>query len=370
MATIEKRERKKGTVYRAVVRVNGFPIQRRSFKRLTDARRWAHKTEEDIKSGQFENVVSTARGTTVKDVIERYRAEVLPEKSPSTQRVEGTYLKFWEAELGKHALSFVKPEHISERLRKLAGEGDSRIQLKEGEKPPKPKSRKTIKLYRDTLELLFKHAKRWRLIGSNPVEGVNRIINIRNERVRYLSDEERAALLKACKASANKLLYPIVVFAISTGARKGEILKLTIDDIDLKRGYAVLRDTKNKDTRAVPVVSHLAELLKTHIKDVKTRYADAKTPPAKQWVFPRKDGRAPMDFRKSWENAREAAGIEDFRFHDLRHSTASYLAMNGASELEIAQVLGHRTLQMVKRYSHLSEDHTKDVVERMNDKIF
>ena len=66
----------------------------------------------------------------------------------------------------------------------------------------------------------------------------------------------------------------------------------------------------------------------------------------------------------------ERAGIDDFRFHDLRHSTASYLAMSGATLLEIADILGHKTLQMVKRYSHLSEDHKATVLEKMNKKVF
>jgi integrase len=74
--------------------------------------------------------------------------------------------------------------------------------------------------------------------------------------------------------------------------------------------------------------------------------------------------------RTSWNTAVRKAKIKDFRFHDLRHSTASYLAMNGASLLEIADILGHKTLQMVKRYSHLSEDHKADVLERMNKKVF
>jgi integrase len=72
-----------------------------------------------------------------------------------------------------------------------------------------------------------------------------------------------------------------------------------------------------------------------------------------------------MDIRYAWEQARTRAGLEDFRFHDLRHSTASYLAMSGASLVEIAEVLGHKTLQMVRRYAHLSEAHTAGVVERM-----
>ncbi|MCA3640437.1 MAG: site-specific integrase, partial [Methylobacterium sp.] len=110
-------------------------------------------------------------------------------------------------------------------------------------------------------------------------------------------------------------------------------------------------------------------LLTAHLAKIKARYKDMETPPSKPWVFPRADGQAPIDIRTSWETARIAAKLSDFRFHDLRHSTASYLAMNGASLVEIADVLGHKTLQMVKRYAHLSESHVKELVERVNDKI-
>jgi len=77
-----------------------------------------------------------------------------------------------------------------------------------------------------------------------------------------------------------------------------------------------------------------------------------------------------MSLRAPWLAALKKAGVADFRFHDLRHSAASYLAMNGASLAEIAEVLGHKTLQMVRRYAHLSEAHTAGVVSRMNAKIF
>jgi integrase len=92
----------------------------------------------------------------------------------------------------------------------------------------------------------------------------------------------------------------------------------------------------------------------------------------KRLLFPgrlkRKDIK-PTDLRLPWLEALKKAQVDDFRFHDLRHSAASYLAMNGASLAEIAEVLGHKTLQMVKRYSHLSEAHTAGVVSRMNERI-
>jgi integrase len=87
-------------------------------------------------------------------------------------------------------------------------------------------------------------------------------------------------------------------------------------------------------------------------------------------VFPNATGRKPLGIREAFEGAVERAGITDFRFHDLRHTAASYLAMSGASLAEIAEVLGHKTLAMVKRYAHLSEAHTRSVVERMNRAVF
>ena len=87
-------------------------------------------------------------------------------------------------------------------------------------------------------------------------------------------------------------------------------------------------------------------------------------------MFPNSTGTRPVGIREAFEWAVKRAGIANFRFHDLRHTAASYLAMNGASLAEIAEVLGHKTLAMVKRYAHLSEAHTRNVVQRMNAEIF
>jgi integrase len=87
-------------------------------------------------------------------------------------------------------------------------------------------------------------------------------------------------------------------------------------------------------------------------------------------VFPDATGKRALGIREAFEGAVERAGIADFRFHDLRHTAASYLAMSGANLAEIAEVLGHKPLAMVKRYAHLSEAHTRGVVERMNRAVF
>lgn len=372
MATIEKRDRKKGTIFKAVVRLKGFPVQRKSFKRLTDAKMWVQQTEASIRKGEFQNVIKTAGKKTLREVITRYRKEILPRKSEGTQRAESTHLDYWESAFGDYALSNIAADNIAEKMAELEAIGYSRkIKLEEGEKAnPIQRSLRTLKYYRHTLGMLFKFAKQWGWTGHSPVDGVNKITRLKNERVRYLSDEERKDLLKACEASENKQLYPIVVFALSTGARKGEIMNLTLADIDLARNRAILRETKNGETRGVPIAPHLRELLVREIKQAKALYKDLDIKNQPQWLFPRPDGMEPIYFRKAWYNALENAGIKNFRFHDLRHSTASYLAMGGASPLDIAAVLGHKTLQMVKRYAHLSESHTSNIVKQMSDRIF
>lgn len=123
-----------------------------------------------------------------------------------------------------------------------------------------------------------------------------------------------------------------------------------------------LRETKNGDMRGVPLTGKALALVKEHAR-IRRRLD---TP----LLFPGANPAKPVDLRAPWLAALKKASIQDFRFHDLRHSAASYLAMNGASLNEIAAVLGHKTLAMVQRYAHLSESHKAGVVERMNSAIF
>src|SRR5262249_2823728 len=152
-------------------------------------------------------------------------------------------------------------------------------------------------------------------------------------------------------------LHAIVVLALATGARRGELQGLRWPDVDLKRGTLTFHETKNGERRAVPLTGPALTLMHQHAK---VRRLDT------MLVFPDGTGKRALGIREAFEGAVKRANIADFRFHDLRHSFASYLAMNGASLLEIAEVLGHKTLAMVKRYAHLTEAHTRNVVERMN----
>jgi len=151
------------------------------------------------------------------------------------------------------------------------------------------------------------------------------------------------------------------VLALATGARRGELLNLRWSDVNVKRGTLTFHQTKNGERRAVPLIGDALEVLTQHVKG---QHLDTSL------VFPDSTGTRPVGMREAFEWAVKRAGIVNFRFQDCRHTAASYLAMNGASLAEIAEVLGHKTLAMVKRYAHLSEAHTAGVVARMNAAIF
>jgi integrase len=174
-------------------------------------------------------------------------------------------------------------------------------------------------------------------------------------RDRFLSAEERVRLLTACEQSLNPYLALIVQLALVTGARRNELCRLRWQDVDLERGLLRVAKTKNRQPRGLPVVGEVLERLRAY----------ATRPPHPVWLFPRQDGRAPVLIEQAWRTARKRAGLTDFRFHDLRHTAASYLAMSGASLLDIATILGHKKLDMVQRYAHLTEPHTRGVLERM-----
>lgn len=352
MASITKYDGVKGTTYKATIRMKGYPTQTESFKRKTDAVRWAKETETAIHQGKHFQTVQAKRHTA-EELIDKYIKEELPKK-PKTAEGQKPQLEWWKNELGMRTLADITPELIDECKSKLLQKETYKGTVLAGS---------TVNRYLAALSHVFtKAVKTWRWIDKTPFAQVEKEAEPKG-RVRYLFDDERNSLLDACKASHNKHLYLVVLIAISTGARKNEILGLAWENVsfDLKR--IILIDTKNGDTRAIPLVGEAFKLLKKHSK---VRRID--TP----LVFPRTGikGKESMSIRTAWDNAIDTAKIEDFKFHDLRHSCASYLAMNGASMQEIAAVLGHRTLEMVKRYAHISELHTLSVVERMNEKIF
>jgi len=137
-------------------------------------------------------------------------------------------------------------------------------------------------------------------------------------------------------------------------------LSLQRSDVDLKPGMLTFRDTKNGENRTVPLTGHALDLL------VQRSCAEMSA----GLVFPNKKHTKSMSLEEAWQRALRRADLHNFHFHDLRHSCASFLVKSGASLLEIAEILGHKTRNMTRRYTHLSQEHTASVVRRMNQAIF
>lgn len=354
MANIEKRTAPDNKVsYRVKIRIKGFPTQTATFARLTDAKDWAKITEGAIKDRRyFKNTESKKR--TLKELIDRYIDDVLPSK-PKSKDKQTSQLNWWKEAIGDYFLVDITPALIGEYRDKLA---------KEKTRFNKKYSPSTINRYLSAISHAFTIAtNEWGWIEDSPMRKVSKSKEPRG-RVRFLSDDERKILLTTCKESISEYLYPVVVLALSTGMRQGEILNISWADINIDRQYIILHETKNGERRRVPLAGLALEEIK---KLSKIRRIDTNL------LFPHANTNIKeqhFDIRKPWNDALEKAEIKDFRFHDLRHSAASYLAMNGASLAEIAEVLGHKTLQMVKRYAHLSEAHTSKVVASMNERIF
>lgn len=350
MATIRKRIRKDGrTSYQAIIRLQGHPPASASFPNKTAAKKWAQRTEMEIRDNRYFKH-SEASKHTMSELIDRYIDQVLPEKRDA--RNQERQLLLWKEKIGDKAISDVTPALVVQ----IRGELTSKKSRGSG-----PRSGATVNRFLAVLSHVFSIAIRdWQWADQNPVKGISRFKEPPG-RVRYLSDEERSALLAACSELSDTLLL-IVVLAMGTGARRGEIMNLRWKDVDMNEGRAILHETKNNEHRAIPIVGLSLKLFQQHSK---VRQFDS------ELVFPDpRDGSKPWPLETTWRKARKSAEIEDFRFHDLRHSAASYLAMNGATTADIAEVLGHKTLQMVKRYAHLSDQHISDVVEKMNQKIF
>jgi integrase len=361
MATIRERTNSdRTTSFQVIVRLKGYPTQRATFARKTDAKKWAQDTEVAIRDGRHFKTTE-AKKHTLADMVDRYTRDVLPGKPKSSAKL-AMQLKWWKEKIGMYTLADVTPALIAEHRDNLARDlMPSKAKNPDETKPLKRRSPSTVVRYLAALSHAFTIAvKEWGWLDDSPMRRVTKPKEPRG-RVRSLDDDERAKLLDACKKSRAKELYPLVVLALSTGGRSAELMTLTWKQVDLNRGKITLEQTKNGERRALPLAGHALELLKDMSK---VRRIDTNL------LFPSRRRDTPVSVRKAFKYALQKAGITDFRFHDLRHSCASYLAMNGASLAEIAEVLGHKTLAMVQRYTHLTQSHTSGVVASMNEKIF
>jgi integrase len=350
---IRKVEGIRGTRWQAKVSYKGSKPIYQTFETRTEARRWRTTTLAALAERRYQTYAESDRHS-LSGAIKRFSTI---NKIP---RTKVGHLAYWEDQLGKLKLSDIRRATVIEALDQLAATPTAQ---------GKQRALTTVDKYRKSLSTVFKACVEWEWLNVNPVAGIGNY-GKDQARDRYLQKHELTALLEACQKLEQQwpMLYPLVLLAVSTGARAGELLNLRWQDVDLKRGTASLYNTKNGSSRAIAIRGKALDVFSEYKAEYKTHES--------YLVFPRPDGAKPWEYRNAWNKALEVAGLryppdheKHFRFHDLRHTAGSYLAMNGASTTEVAAVLGHKTLAMAQRYSHLSDSHISDVVERMNEKV-
>ena len=286
--------------------------------------------------------LTSAQTTKFSVLIERYKSEILPELSISSQNAIANQLKYWNKEGGRRVLADINASWIAQK----------RAELKKVKRTPA-----TVNRYLAALSVVLSACvKEWHLIEFNPAQNVRKLKEPRG-RTRYLTEKELKALLKAVSPRADLKLA--VMLALTTGARRMEIWSLKRNEIDLENGFATFSKTKTGVARTVPIRGEALELLRERTTRIDT-----------QLLFPSlKNSSVPFDFRRSFKAALVKAKIADFSWHDLRHSAASYLIRSGVNLRIAGEILGHKNISMTMKYSHLAPDHLTDAVEKMTKKF-
>jgi integrase len=308
MASIYKRKDGKG--WRAVIRIKNHPTVCDHFDRKEEAEDWARDIERKIKLGQYSP--NRAKEKIVADLLDLYIKDVVMDHHKAAKD-SVRQLNYFRETLGKYALTYITPEPLLTERRKLS-ETHSRHKTK--------LNPATINRYFSTLSGAFRFAyKNLRWIDENPCINLPKLKSKPKER-RILIEDEDVRLLQSCRQSQSPYLYCIALMALTTGARKSEILHLTWDAVDFDNRIAQIKDSKNGKPRKIGLVdSVIRELKKLHeSRDVR-----------KPLVFASKTAFGKIDIKKSWNAALKRANIENFVFHGLRHHFCSIGGELGAS---------------------------------------
>lgn len=342
MATLKQRA---NGSWQAVIRRKGYPNQSGTFARKIDAEVWARRIEAEMDKRIFVSAALSERMTFAElaDSFEKnfaphhYRGDVWKHK-----------LAHLRDSLGSYSLAAITPPVVARYRDDRLRDPDPRYK----DKATAPRvSGSTVKTEIDLLSKVLDWGQKEchiTLPGGNPVAGVRKPKGGKG-RERRITAEEWVALECECRASLNSWLWPAVQLAVETATRQGELLALDWKYIDLQNRLAFLPETKNGESRAVPLSPKAIEVLKAMPDQVGS-------------VFPGER----MTLYNAFKAACRRGGIQDFTWHDLRHEALSRLAERGdLSVLELAAVSGHKTLQMLKRYTHLQAKSIADKLAKI-----
>lgn len=350
MASIFKRKNANGTtVWRAVVRIKGYPSVCNHFERKQEAEDWTREIEHQIKLGQYQFDQHRQR-YTFRDLVERYLQDGVLEHHRSADDTQ-RHLAYWQSRLNAYALVHITADLLGKERQLLANSPISK---------GKKRTSSTINRYMASLSSLLTYATRqlgW--MSENPAL---RLIKLKENpgRDRILSEEEINRLLAAARESKSPYLYCMVLIALTTGARQGEILNLEWRHIDFLNKLAYIKETKNGRPRSISLCDPVLEELK------KLHQARESQKPL---VFASKTAFGRIDLKKAWQHALKRANIPNFRAHDMRHTFCTYAAAQGASNLQLQTASGHRILAMLLRYTHMDVEVTKKFSTQISDQI-
>jgi len=314
--------------------------------------------------GNYQSLASK-RKITFKQLAEKY--EEMQKGETYFEKTRKYYIKIIKDFFKEKRLYQISPLDV-ETYRKQRKETPTRAK--------KPRSEVAVNRELETLRHVFNKAVEWGMMEKNPFDKFREPILFKEDenRVRYLTEDEIKRLFavldkkpkeKKRKKSLpedapNKIVNPfylknIVKAALLTGLRRGDILNLKWSDVDLEKGILFYNEQKKRNKRRIKVLnSEMIELLKSiHSGESET-------------IFNGPDGKPLKDIKRSFRTALKNAGIKDFHFHDLRHTSASYMVMRGASLKAVQDHLGHTSLMMTQRYAHLSPEFQRSEVERLS----
>jgi integrase len=343
MATITKRG---DYSWRVQIRRRGMPPMFKTFNYRDDAEKWARQMEAELDRGLYLPRRDAER-TTFEELAGRFEKEY----APHHYRGDGWKhkLKHLRSSLGKYSLIAITPKLVGEYRDDRLSQPDPRYRKKPESAPRVCPA--TVKTELDLLSKVLDVATKEfgiTLPNGNPVANVRKPKDAGKRERRFIGEEE-SRLLVECQASGNAWLAPAVRLAIETAMRQGELLSLDWKHVDMKRRLAMLSMTKNGEARAVPLSPSAISVLQGLPRAVSGRVIPV----------PR------MTLYKAFERACIRAGITDMTFHDLRHEALSRLAERGDfSVLELAAVSGHKTLQVLKRYTHLQAERLAEKLAR------
>lgn len=306
---------------------------KRHVKAISKHKRLAELTLKDIevKIAKKEHLgIHEQNKILLKTFTKKYLEYSKANKRPKSYERDVVNLKHLNAYFENYHLHEIRPELIekykAERLEKVS---------------PASVNRELA-----TLKNMYTKAIQWEYVKDNPAKTV-KLLKEPPGRLRYLEKEEIKKLIDSCAPH----LKPIVIMALNTGMRRGEILNLKWSDISLKNRNILVRNSKSNTSRIIPMNDTVYKTLKS-------------TPKKGEYLF-NLDGNKIGDIKKSFKNALKRAGIEGFRFHDLRHTFASHLAMLGCNLKTIQELLGHKDIKMTFRYAHLTQSNLRETVQKL-----